>query len=98
MYPSGGIKPPSRQRSRAALTLAEREAISRGVVAGRSVRAIAKALTRAPSTISREITRNGGSGRYRAAAADKRAWKKALPKIVQAGEEFALTASCCGKA
>src|SRR6202158_4757707 len=79
---SGGIRPPSRRRSRLALTLAEREEISRGVVAGRSVRAMAKAMDRAPSTISRAIRRNGGSGRYRAAAADKRAWKQALrPKL-----------------
>jgi IS30 family transposase len=65
-----------------ALTLAEREEISRGVVAGRSVRAMAIAMDRAPSTISREIRRNGGSRRYRAAAADKRAWKQAhRPKL-----------------
>jgi IS30 family transposase len=98
MYPSGGIKPPSRQRSRAALTLAEREAISRGVVAGRSVRAIAKALTRAPSTISREIARNGGSGRYRAAAADKRAWKKALrPKLCKLAKNSRLRQAVAAK-
>jgi IS30 family transposase len=98
MYPSGGIKPPCRQRSRAALTLAEREAISRGVVAGRSVRAIAKALTRAPSTISREITRNGGSGRYRAAAADKRAWKKALrPKLCKLAKNSRLRQAVAAK-
>ena len=82
LRPSGGIKPPSRRRSRLALTLVEREEISRGLVAGRSVRAMALALGRAPSTISREIGRNGGSGRYRAAVADKRAWKQALrPKV-----------------
>jgi IS30 family transposase len=82
LRPSGGIKPPSRRRSRLALTLVEREEISRGLVAGRSVRAMALALERAPSTISREIGRNGGSGRYRAAIADKRAWKQALrPKV-----------------
>ena len=78
LRPSGGIRPPPRRRSRLALTLAEREEISRGIVAGRSVRAMARALGRAPSTVSREIGRNGGSGRYRAAAADKRAWKQAL--------------------
>ena len=75
---SGGIKRPSRRRSRLALTLAEREEISRGLVAGRSVRSMALALGRAPSTVSREIGRNGGSRWYRATAADKRAWKKAL--------------------
>ena len=75
---SGGIRPPSRRRSRLALALAEREEISRGLVAGRSVRSMAMALGRAPSTVSREIVRNGGSRWYRAAAADKRAWKQAL--------------------
>lgn len=75
---SGGIKPPSRRRSRLALSLAEREEISRGLVAGRSIRAIAAALMRAPSTIAREVNRNGGLGRYRAAAADILAWKRAL--------------------
>jgi IS30 family transposase len=61
-----------------ALTLAEREEISRDLVAGRSVRSMAVALGRSPSTVSREIIRNGGSRWYRAAAADKRAWKQAL--------------------
>ncbi len=76
--PSGGIKPPARRRSRLALSLAEREDISRGLVAGRSVRSMARALGRSPSTVSREIVRNGGSRWYRAAAADRRAWKQAL--------------------
>ena len=78
LSPSGGIRPPARRRSVRALTLAEREEISRGIVAGRSVRSIALALARAPSTVSREICRNGGERRYRAAGADKRAWKQAL--------------------
>jgi IS30 family transposase len=82
LRPSGGIKPRLRRRSRLALTLGEREEISRGLVAGRSVRTMALALGRAPSSISREIGRNGGSGRYRAAVADKRAWKQTLrPKV-----------------
>jgi IS30 family transposase len=76
--PSGGIKPAARRRSARALTLAEREEISRGLVAGRSLRTIAAALRRAPSTISREICRNGGPARYRAAGADSQAWKRAL--------------------
>lgn len=76
--PTGGIRPPPRRRSRLALTLPEREEISRGLAAGRSLRALARALGRAPSTISREIVRNGGSGRYRAAGADQRAWKQTL--------------------
>jgi IS30 family transposase len=76
--PSGGIRPAARRRSVRALTLAEREEISRGLVAGRSLRAIAAALRRAPSTISREISRNGGAARYRASGADSQAWKHAL--------------------
>lgn len=75
---SGGIRPPPRMRSRLALTLAEREEVSRGLVAGRSLRAIAAALGRSASTLSREIARNGGSGHYRAAAADSQAWKRSL--------------------
>jgi transposase, IS30 family len=76
--PSGGITPSARRRSRLALTLAEREEISRGLVAGRSVRSMANALGRAPSTVSREISRNGGLRCYRAEAADSRAWRRAL--------------------
>jgi len=78
LKPSGGIRPPGRRRSGRVLTLAEREEISRGIVAGRSIRLMARALARSPSTVSREIARNGGAPRYRASAADKRAWKKAL--------------------
>ena len=77
MLPTGGIRPPPQRRSARSLTLAEREEISRGVVAGRSVRSMARALARSPSTVSREICRNGGSRRYRAEAADARAWKRA---------------------
>lgn len=79
---AGGIRPVERRRSRLALTLAEREEISRGLVAGLSVRSIAGSLGRAASTVSREINRNGGRRRYRAAKADKRAWDQALrPKL-----------------
>jgi IS30 family transposase len=78
LRPTGGISPVPRQRSRWALTLMEREEISRGLVAGQSIRALARALGRAASTVSREVRRNGGRRRYRAAAADKRAWKQAL--------------------
>ncbi|MEY4889764.1 MAG: hypothetical protein RIQ75_894, partial [Pseudomonadota bacterium] len=77
MMPTGGIRPPPQRRSARSLTLAEREEISRGVVAGRSARSIARALARSPSTITREIGRNGGSRCYRAEAADKRAWRTA---------------------
>ena len=60
---TGGIRPAPRRRSPLALTLAEREEVSRGVVVGRSLRSIATSLGRAPSTISREISRNGGAAR-----------------------------------
>src|SRR5437868_1114929 len=73
---TGGIPPPERCRSSLALTLAEREEISRAVVAGFSVRAIASILGRAPSTVSREIKRNGGREGYRAAQADQAAWDR----------------------
>ena len=76
--PSGGIRPRPRRRSRLALTLAEREEISRGLVAEHSFRSIASALSRAPSTVSREVNRNGGNRRYRAVVADKRARKEVL--------------------
>jgi IS30 family transposase len=72
---TGGIQPAQRRRSRLALTLAEREEISRAVVAGYSIRSIAALLGRAPSTISREIKRNGGQEFYRASQADQAAWK-----------------------
>lgn len=75
---AGGIAPPPRVRAASTLTLAEREEISRGLARGQSVRAIARALTRAPSTISREIRRHGGPTPYRAAVADTRAWQRAL--------------------
>jgi IS30 family transposase len=74
---TGGIRPKQRSRSGLALTLAEREEISRAVVAGRSIRSIAASLGRAPSTISREIERNGGQGCYRANQAEQAAWDRA---------------------
>jgi IS30 family transposase len=74
---SGGIRPAERRRSTLALTLSEREEISRGLVAGSSIRSIAASLGRAPSSISREIRRNGGPGGYRAAPADQAAWDRA---------------------
>lgn len=74
---TGGICPAQRCRSRLALTLAEREEISRSVVAGRSIRSIAASLGRSPSTVSREMKRNGGLEGYRANQADQRAWDRA---------------------
>lgn len=74
---TGGIRPPERRRSRFALTLAEREEISRGLRVQLSLRAIALQLKRAPSTISREVRRNGGRAGYRAAWSDHAAWERA---------------------
>jgi IS30 family transposase len=79
---TGGIRPPQRKRRQQSLTLEEREEISRGIVANLSIRAIAIQLDRSPSTISREIDRNGGDQRYRAAQAEQNALDKALrPKV-----------------
>jgi IS30 family transposase len=78
LSPFGGIRPPARQRSQLALTLVEREEISRGLINGNSLRVIAARLRRAPSTVSREVARNGGLGQYRAAASEKRAWSRGL--------------------
>jgi IS30 family transposase len=75
--PHGGIRPARRRRSRRALSLSEREEISRGIAAARSLRSMARLLGRAPSTVSREIKRNGGYDRYRAAGADEHAWARA---------------------
>jgi IS30 family transposase len=74
---TGGIRPPERRRSRFALRLAEREEISRGLRVQLSLRAIALQLKRAPSTISREVRRNGGRTGYRAAWSDQAAWERA---------------------
>lgn len=73
----GGIAPTRRVRSRLSLTLQEREEVSRGLVAGLSMRRIAEQLGRSRSTISREIRRNNGRIKYRAADADERAWRRA---------------------
>lgn len=71
---SGGIAPSQRRRSRWALTLDEREEISRGLAAGDSMRALATRLGRTASTVSREVNRHGGRVKYRALKADERAW------------------------
>jgi len=75
---TGGIRPPKRKQSRLALTLAEREEISRNLAVNSSIRTIAKHLHRSPSTVSREIKRNGGYDSYRAANAEQAAWDRAL--------------------
>lgn len=79
---TGGIRPAPRRRSRLALSNSEREEISRSLVTGRSIRSIAGTLGRAPSTISREIKRNGDLKSYRANIADQAAWDRARrPKL-----------------
>lgn len=89
---TGGIRPAERCRSKLALTLAEREEISRAVVAGQSIRTIAAFLGRAPSTVSREIRRNGGLEIYRAGQADEHAWDRARrPKPCKLVENRELT-------
>ena len=91
IHQTGGYRPPVRRRHRLALSLDEREEISRGLVAKRSIRDIAAKLSRAPSTISREIRRHGGAKQYRAAKADATAWetrgalKKELQQCLRSG-------------
>jgi len=77
LAPYGGIRPAPRRRSRLALTLSEREEISRGIVAQQSIRSMASLLGRPASTVSREVRRNGGYDQYRATLADGRAWARA---------------------
>ena len=88
---AGGIRPAQRKRSGLALVLSEREEISRGVVAGDSIRSIALSLGRSPSTVSREVNRNGGRRDYRASKADQAAWYRALrPKRCKLVQSRAL--------
>jgi len=75
---NGGIVPRERKRAAGALSLLDREEISRGIAGGLSFRKIASGLNRPPSTIGREVTRNGGRERYRATEAERRAWDQAL--------------------
>jgi IS30 family transposase len=95
---TGGIRPPKRVRSGRTLSLVEREEISRGVVSGRSLRWIAASLNRAPSTISREINRNGGRQQYRATVADQAAWDRAhRPKTCKLAQNPALARMVASK-
>ena len=79
---TGGYVPAARKRRDCHLNLAEREEISRGLSVKLSLRAIARQLGRAPSTISREINRNGGLKRYRASQADQAAWDRAHRVVI----------------
>jgi len=95
---NGGLTPAVRLRSRWALTLADREEISRGLASARSIRRIATTLGRAPSTISREIHRHGGTQAYRAAEADAQAWEHARrPKTCRLATHPALQKIVAGK-
>lgn len=88
---TGGFRPAQRSRGPKALTLAEREEISRALVTCESIRSIAGRLGRAPSTISREIQRNGGRDGYRASQADQATWDRARrPKVCKLRENRAL--------
>ena len=87
----GGVRPRVRIRSPRHLSLTEREEISRGVAAGQSLRMVAARLGRAPSTISRELARNGGRSRYRAHHADRAATSRARrPKPSKLAENLVL--------
>ena len=95
---TGGIRPAARRRSHLALTLAEREEISRGLRAELPLRTIALQLQRAPSTISREVSRNGGRACYRAVPSDQAAWDRALRpkpcKLARHREGQAIQSRC----
>lgn len=84
---TGGIRPAPRQRSPRMLTLAEREEISRCLAAGQTIRFIARLLGRAPSTISREVSRNGGCESYRAGG-------RQTPVTVLTGADCWLAQKC----
>jgi IS30 family transposase len=94
----GGIARPLRRRAVRALTAADREQISRGLAAARSLRAVARTLNRPPSTISREVERNGGRAQYRAVEAERRAWRRAeRPKPCRLAREPKLRALVAAK-
>ncbi len=96
--PHGGIRPAPRRRSRLALTVSEREEISRGIAAHQSARSMARLLGRSASTVSREISRNGGYDRYRAALADEKAWARARrPKPCKLANSPWLRQAVAGK-
>lgn len=89
---TGGIRPAERRRSARCLSMSEREEISRSLMAGRSIRSIAGAIGRAPSTVSREIRRNRGRRYYRAHKADAAAWERAKrPKTCKLAQHPALS-------
>ena len=92
LSPTGGIRPADRRRASRALSLGEREEISRGLSTRCSLRGIARLLGRSPSTISREILRNGGPEQYRATGSDQAAWDRAQrPKLCKLACLLAIT-------
>ena len=96
--PHGGICPAPQRRSRLALTLAEREEISRGIAGHQSARSMARLLGRSPSTVSRELGRNGGYDCYRAALADEKAFLRARrPKRCKLADSAQLRQAVAGK-
>jgi len=98
LFRTGGFRPPPRKRCGVALTMAEREEISRGIATGLSMRAIASQLGRAPSTVSREVRRNGGRKHYRANKADDAAWARAKRlKTCKLAQNPALARIVAGK-
>jgi IS30 family transposase len=98
LHRCGGIRPDPRTRAAGRLSVAEREEISRGLAAGHSLRVIAAALGRAPSTVSREMAANGGTGGYRALRADRAAWSRAArPKVCKLARAPGLRDMVAGK-
>ena len=101
LSPHSGIRPAYSRRSRLVLTLLEREEISRGIAGHQSARSMALLLGRSVSTVSREISRNGGYDCYRAALADDHAWARArrpmrpiYNRIDKPNEELSPLALC----
>jgi transposase, IS30 family len=96
LAPHGGIRLAPRRRSRLALTLVEREEISRGIAAAETARSMARKLGRSPSTVAREISRNGGYDHYRASQADETAWVRARrPKRCKLADNPHLAPTGC---
>lgn len=78
----GGVTPVAPRRSSRALSLPDREEISRGLSAQRSIRQIANRIGKAASSVSREIRRNGGAKQYRATQGEAAFWRRARrPKL-----------------
>jgi IS30 family transposase len=95
---SGGIQPAARSRSTRGLDLGERESISRGLASGKSFRTIAQEINRSPSTVSREVGRNGGLVSYRATNADQATWDRALrPKLCKLAKRATLVKAIARK-